>query len=315
MPHISDSEDVAQAGQTLAGARAQLGYTTQQLPLPIRSGPTQAPNSATETGSWGPNFRELENIVLGEPWDLQSSVRADHTLNEDFERLDMTALAFQRLDRGDLEVLDATIEAGADIERENREGLTMLVTAIKDSNVPLTELLLLKGADPQHYAQGKPPLFYAVESQEHSPQLLRLLLNFGAHTTTTEGPAKMNVLHWAAATGMVDAADYLISRSIDIEDTCSGEHTALHVAAGTGHLKIVQLLLAQGAELSKKGDLGDNALTLASSRGYTDVCELLIKEGLSDNSFDRLQSEYRLAVARGFAMAWSSVITCPQDFL
>ncbi|KAF3051473.1 hypothetical protein E8E11_010838 [Didymella keratinophila] len=179
----------------------------------------------------------------------------------------------------------------------------MLVTAIKDSNVPLTEFLLLKGANPRHYAQGKPPLFHAVDSQEHSPQLLRLLLDFGARTATTDGPAKMNALHWAAATGMVDAADYLLSQGIDIEDTCAGEHTALHVPAGTGHLKIVQLLLTQGADLSKKGELGDNALSFASSRGYTDIRELLIKEVLFDNSFDRRQTEYRLAVARGFAMA------------
>jgi hypothetical protein len=313
MPQISDAEDAAQARQTVGGAHAQLGYTTWQLP--IRSRPTQTCNTATETGSWRPNFRELEILVLGEPWDLQSTVRADHDLVADFDQLDMTNLAFQRLVRGDLELLDATINAGADIERENRDGLTMLVTAIKDSNVPLTALLLFKGADPEHYVQGKPPLFHAVESQEHGPQLLRLLLDFGADTTTTNGPAQMNALHWAAATGMIDAADYLLSRGIDIEETCAGEHTALHVAAGTGHLRVVLLLLAQGAELSKRGELGNNALTLASSRGYTDIRELLIQKGLPVGGSDQIQSEFILALARGFALAWSAIASCPRDLL
>ena len=125
----------------------------------------------------------------------------------------------------------------------------------------------------------------------------------------------MNALHWAAATGMVDAADYLLSRGIDIEQICVGEHTALHVAVGTGHLKIVQLLLAQGADLSRKGEVGDNALALASSRGYTDVCQLLIKEGLSADGSDQVQSEYRIAMVKQFAIGWSTIITCPLELL
>ena len=313
MPHISDPDDVIRAGQSLSGAHAQLGYTTWQLP--IRSRPMRASNTETELGSWRPNLRERENIVLSEPWDLQPSVRVDRSSDFDLDQLDMTALAYQKLARGELELLDVTIDAGADIERKNRDGLTMLVTAIKASNVPVTELLLLKGADPQHFAQGKPPLFHAVESREHAPQLLRLLLDFGADTTTTNGPANMNALHWAAAIGMVDAVDYLISRGIDIGDTCSGEHTALHVAAGTGHLKVVQLLLAQGAQLSRKGEIGCNALTFAFSGGYTDIRELLIKEGLPNDGYNQTQTVYMLAVARGFVMAWSAMITSSQGLL
>lgn len=70
-------------------------------------------------------------MVLGEPWDLQTSVPLYHTLNEDFEQLDMTNLAFRRLAQGNIKLLDATISAGANIERKNRDGLTMLVMAIK----------------------------------------------------------------------------------------------------------------------------------------------------------------------------------------
>jgi hypothetical protein len=99
-----------------------------------------------------------------------------------------------KLKRGEL--LNATLDAGANIEHEDRKGLTMLVTAIKDSNVSMTELLLLRGADPKHCAQRKPPLFYAVESQEHGPQLIRLLLHHGADINVTVRPFTMNTLHW-----------------------------------------------------------------------------------------------------------------------
>ncbi|KAF3035026.1 hypothetical protein E8E12_006160 [Didymella heteroderae] len=279
MPHISVSEDDAQAEQTLGENQTQLGHLHFQLP--IRRPPTQSSNTATGTQSL--------DIVSAESWDLSTPLYK--ALDEDVEQLDITDLAFQRLARGDIELLDATLNAGADIERQNRDGLTMLVTAIKDSNVPITELLLLQGADPQHCAHGKPPLFHAVESRNHGPQLIRLLLDFGVDITTTSGPSTMNALHWAAASGMVDAADYLLSRGIEIEATCIGEHTALHVAAGTGHLIVVQLLLAQGAELSKRGELEDNALTLASSMGYLDIVELLIDEGLIVDSLDKTRND------------------------
>lgn len=62
----------------------------------------------------------------------------------------------------------------------------------------------------------------------------------------------MNASHWAAASGTVEAVNYLLLSSIEIGGTLAGAHTALYVAAGIGYLTVVELLLAQGAELSKR---------------------------------------------------------------
>ena len=110
----------------------------------------------------------------------------------------------------------------------------------------------------------------------------------------------MNALHWAAAGGMVDAADYLLTKGLDIESTCVGAHTALHVAAGTGHLTVVKLLLAQGAELGKRAELGGHVLAFAAASGHFDIAELCVEKGLSlDDCGGKSLCEFRLGASRG----------------
>lgn len=209
------------------------------------------------------------------------------------EQFLLSDMAFERLACGDYELLEAYLDAGAPIEHENRDGLTLLVVAIKDSNVAMTELLLRKGADVQHRAEGKPPLFHAVQSQEHGPKLIRLLLDYGANINTICGTQRLNALHWAAAAGMLDAADYLMSRGIYIEATCAKAHTALHVAAGTGHLTVARLLLAKGAELFKRGGLGGNALIFAACQGHLDIVKTCLENGMFvDDCDEKGLSEY-----------------------
>lgn len=57
------------------------------------------------------------------------------------------------------------------------------VTAIKQSNVAMTRLPLLEGAGHQHRVQGGPPLFYTVQSEACGPQLVQILLDYGADIT------------------------------------------------------------------------------------------------------------------------------------
>lgn len=243
-----------------------------------------------------------------------SDTRSISSQHDDQRRL--ADKAFEKLASGDVELLETCLDAGADIEHENPHGLTLLVMAIKASNTTMAGLLLRKGADVQHRVQGKPPLLHAVQNQEHGPILIRLLLDHGANLNTICGPQRMNALHWAAAAGMADSADYLLSRGIDIEATCAGGHTALHVAAGTGHLVVVKLLLAQGAELERRGELGGNAMTFAASMGHVDIVKLFVEEGLAvDNRDDKGLSEFRLEAARNATLLWSNNFSGPAERL
>lgn len=279
MPHSSETKSANEIMETQGNADTNLRNTLSQLP--IRHRPAQ-------------------------PWDQPGGYGFDRVYDA----------LLEDLAGGNIDVVEAYLDCGTRIEYENHNGITLLVAAIQKSNLPMTRFLLRKGADVHHRVQGKPPLFHAVRSQEHGPKLIRLLLDHGANINTTCGLQQMNALHWAAAAGMVDAADYLISKGLDIESTCSGAHTALHVAAGTGHLTVVKLLLAQGAELSKRGESGGNAMTFAAATGHLDIVKLCVEEGLPvDDSDDQGLSEFRLAACVGATFAWADIISRPNERL
>ncbi|KAH6615056.1 ankyrin repeat-containing domain protein [Boeremia exigua] len=283
MTHISSEAESVDI--ILVNSKSETDLEGSLFQLPIRRRQTQATINLKniedvkllDSGLGGTGIQERSH-VLRAPDSTAEGTGPDPSQPED--QLRLTDVAFERLACADTEKLAACLDAGALIEHENHDGLTLLVLAINNSNVVITRLLLQKGADVHHRAQRKPPLFHAVQNPEHGPVLIRLLLDYGANINTTCGTQGMNALHWAAAAGMVDSADYLLSRGIDIEATCAGEHTALHVAAGTGHLTVVKLLLAQGAELAKRGELGGSAITFAASMGHLDVVKLCTAEGL-----------------------------------
>ncbi|KAJ4986655.1 ankyrin repeat domain-containing protein 52 [Stagonosporopsis vannaccii] len=103
------------------------------------------------------------------------------------DKLRLTGKAFEELALGDSESLEKCLDAWAIIEHKNSDGLTLLVTAIRNANVAATRLLLQKEADAQRRAQGKPPVFHAARDQEHGPMLIPLLLDHGANINTTCG--------------------------------------------------------------------------------------------------------------------------------
>lgn len=309
MTSVTEAEAV---NRTLAQCDTEADLDKSLFQLPIQRHQTQIINTS---------IVDTEDMVLIEtgpadanPRKRWHALRSANDSSQPEYKLHLTDMAFERLASGDSESLERYLEAGALIERENLDGLTLLVMAIRDSNVTTTRLLLQKGADAQHRVQGKPPLFHAVRDEDHGPVLIRLLLDHGANINSTCGLQRMNALHWAAAAGMVDAADYLISRGISIESTCAGEHTALHVAAGTGHLTVVRLLLAQGAELAKSGESGGNIMRFAASMGHLNIVKLCVEEGLPiDDCDERGLSESRLGAARGASLACSNIFSGPDE--
>ncbi|KAF2856018.1 hypothetical protein T440DRAFT_513113 [Plenodomus tracheiphilus IPT5] len=77
---------------------------------------------------------------------------------------------------GDLVAVKAALDIGANIERENDDGITPLVLSIIHSQIDVIRLLLEKGAEVDHLVEGLPPTVHAVENAQHAPQILKLLI-------------------------------------------------------------------------------------------------------------------------------------------
>ncbi|CAG5156716.1 uncharacterized protein ALTATR162_LOCUS4512 [Alternaria atra] len=180
---------------------------------------------------------------------------------------------------GDFDSVKEMLDDGANIERTTDNGGTPLIIAIYKHHIDIIALLLKRGADVNWPVIDSPPIFHAVTQKEHAPQIIQLLLDYGGMLEAVAGPTHMNALHWAAVNGMIHAADFLISKGLDISRTCSRGKTPLIHAAEKGHLTIVKLLLAKGADLHGRSANDGSALMWASSQAQDEVVDYLLNEG------------------------------------
>ncbi|KAJ8115858.1 hypothetical protein OPT61_g2586 [Boeremia exigua] len=284
------------ASRTSAQSNSEADLDTSLFQLPIRHRQPQVTDISTKRGHEESAISDLDNTDLQESWHalrptdraLAKCPRLDSPQPEN--QLRLTELAFERLGHGDTEQLPAFLDAGALIEHVNTDGLTLLVMAIKNSDVATTKLLLEKGADPHHRANGKPPLFHAVQNQDHGPVLIRLLLDNGANFDTVCGIQP-------AGTGHLTIVKLILAHDADLADRGELSGNAMGFAASMGHLDIVKLCMEEGLSVDNCDDKGVTALMSACELGHVAVVEYLLKEGADVDKPDARQCTPALEAA------------------
>lgn len=85
---------------------------------------------------------------------------------------------FDAVEQGDLEAARSLVEADADCIHATKAGMTPLLWAVMCDNVPMVQMLLEHGSDPnqRRLANGMPALFMSIEQVA----LLQLLIDNGA---------------------------------------------------------------------------------------------------------------------------------------
>ena len=134
------------------------------------------------------------------------------------------------------------LEHGADINAQNRQGLT-----------------------PLHWA-----------SNSGTPEVVRVLLEHGADVEVKDDTGR-TALHWTSSSGRLEVVRLLLEHGADVVVKDNSGKTALHWASKRGKLEIVHLLLEQGADVEVKNNDGKTALQLAD--GHDKVVELLREYG------------------------------------
>ncbi|TEB27097.1 ankyrin [Coprinellus micaceus] len=59
-------------------------------------------------------------------------------------------------------------------------------------------------------------------------------------------------LHWAASSGALDIARFLIDRKAEVDRSDNSGWTPLHIAVSAGHTEIVQELIGAGADVNRQ---------------------------------------------------------------
>lgn len=224
------------------------------------------------------------------------------TLAEDHEHEDVAALLRRhlarrfRLARGMRDIIDAA-DAGdldklrAEIARDptlatsaNGTGDTALHHAARRQNLPMVQMLLDAGADPDQ-----------IRGDGYRPVHAAVMTNFLVGGPSPDGSAVAEILLGRGARYTMFLAallgdDEFIRRSLRRDRSLSNEadtnhHRPLSAAARRGDLDLVRLLLEHGADplASEEGAPRGHALWTAVYNDRHDIAELLLQHGADPN--------------------------------
>uniref|UniRef100_A0A4W6EPD0 Euchromatic histone-lysine N-methyltransferase 2 n=1 Tax=Lates calcarifer TaxID=8187 RepID=A0A4W6EPD0_LATCA len=195
--------------------------------------------------------------------------------------------------RGLLEVCYMLVQAGAQVDAQDKDLRTPLLEAIINNHIEVARYLIQNGACVYHEdgytglhhaaklgnleivnmlletgqvdvnaqdSGGWTPIIWAAEHKH--VDVIKALLNRGADVTIND--KELNVcLHWAAYAGNVDIAELVLNSGCSLASVNMHGDTPLHIAAREGYLECVTLFLSRGADIDIMNREGDTPLTLA----------------------------------------------------
>ncbi|XP_076463805.1 uncharacterized protein LOC143295977 [Babylonia areolata] len=175
-------------------------------------------------------------------WDCQVSVAGGPQSN--------TALHLAA-EEGYLDVCQALVGAGANLNAQNALEDTALILACLHGHLPIVRFLL------------------------HSQASLR---KRGYHERTA--------LHCAAEGGHLSVCRYLVSANADLEEEDTFGNTPLICAAEKGVAEILSLLLTHGCDVNRMSHSAATALHYAAQHGALHCCKVLLEAGAEIDAQD-----------------------------
>ena len=215
--------------------------------------------------------------------------------------------------RQDAAVVERLIQQGADPNRRNAAGITVLSLAATAGHAPIVEKLLRAGADPNATVRsGETPLMLA--SRAGSIDAIRLLVAAKADVNAHETFNAQTALMWAAAEGHATAAQALIDAGADVNARTNRGSTPLLFAVRRGSRETVRALLSAGADVKAARTDNGTALLVAIVNGYEDIVDLLLERGADPNIEGGLTEITHPGVrAKAFDLTWRQLTDSEQD--
>ncbi len=172
---------------------------------------------------------------------------------------------------GNSKTVQLLLGAGAKATEQDNFHETPLTSAAKRGDVEMVEILIKAGADVN--AGGRPPLVWAAE--EGNAETIAALL---AHGAGEQAGIVNAALFSAAVRGPAEAVRLLLDKGGDPNAPAGfAGYTPLMGAAYSDlqSAEIVNMLLEQGGDVTAKGANGETVLTLARKHGDTRIVRIL----------------------------------------
>ena len=185
-------------------------------------------------------------------------------------------------ERGDLSIVQALLDVGADVNKATTRGATPLYIASGKGYIGIAKALLDAGAEVNKETDNEcTSLYYA--SEEGYLAIVKLLISRGADVKKYGNTS----LYLACVQGQFAVVDYLISQhsqDVDVNTKMFTKgSTSLIMASERGHLALVKRLIMAGADVDEATTDGATSLYFASEKGHLDVVQYLFSMGADVN--------------------------------
>jgi ankyrin repeat protein len=176
---------------------------------------------------------------------------------------------------GHTRIVEALLKAKATPNASHNVVWTPLHLAVRNNHNNICQLLLDYGASPNAGDDMTPPLFDAVLFRQSS--IVSTLLNAGANPNTVQQVADdlrdVTALHLAAELGLTDIVKLLLAAGARTDAVTSSGMLPLHQATMDGHTDTVLLLLDAGSDINAMDGQGVTPLDFAIHGGHERTAE------------------------------------------
>ncbi|XP_035986447.1 kinase D-interacting substrate of 220 kDa B isoform X3 [Fundulus heteroclitus] len=217
--------------------------------------------------------------------------------NVNLDDVDCWSALISAAKEGHLDVVKELLENSAYIEHRDMGGWTALMWAAYKGRVEVTQLLLDNGANPNTTGQYSVyPIIWAA-GRGHG-EIVQLLLQHGAKVNCSDKYGTTSLI-WASRKGHYDCVMHLLEKGADVDQEGANSMTALIVAVKGGYTEVVKELLKRNPNVNMTDKDGNTALMIAAKEGHTEIVQDLLDAGTYVNIPDRSGDTVLIGAVRG----------------
>ena len=168
---------------------------------------------------------------------------------------------------------------------DSRDGRTALISAAAHGDVPVVRALLNGGADVNAQDSSRyTALFHAIEARYD--EVADVLLAQPGLDLNARGKNGVTALISFVWRDRADVVKLLLDRGANVNLQDADGDTALHGAAESGNIEIINHLLTKGADIELKNKAGGTPLMWAAVYGNEQAARTLIDHGANPTAKD-----------------------------
>lgn len=173
---------------------------------------------------------------------------------------DVNSQLIEAAANGKTERVKSLLDAGADAEAKDNDGMTALLAAVDEGHWETVRVLLDAGADANAKSEDGISALLAATYAGHT-QTVKALLDAGAEVDAKDSDGWTALMQ--VTNGGTEIVQVLLDAGADLEPKANSGVTPLMSALAFNDTEIVQILMEAGADVNAKTSDGVNALMMA----------------------------------------------------